>query len=88
MHCYKLGTAGNNPALGCNVLSNMVAIYLSKFFFLTVTVTNHLSQPNSQLPWSLGFHFFFFLSLWGNVDFYARLSKVLLFFDLQFRPQS
>lgn len=44
-------------------------------------------KSSSQLPWSLGLNFFFFLFLWGKVDFYARLTKVLLFFDLQSRPQ-
>lgn len=82
--------AGNNPDSGCNVLSNMVAIYLSKyffFFFKQCYCYPPFEQSSSQLPWSLGLNFFFFLSLWGKVDFYARLTKVLLFFDLQFRPQ-
>lgn len=84
-----LGTSANNPGLGCNVLSNMVAIYLSYFFFLFNCYSYQpFEQPNSELPWSLGLNFFFFLSHWGKVDFYARLSKVLLFFDLHFRPQS
>lgn len=82
-------TAGNNPGLGCNVLSNMVAIYLSKYFFFFFKLCysyQPFEQSSSQLPWSLSLKFFF-LSLWGKADFYARLTKVLLFFDLQFRPQ-
>lgn len=58
------------------------------FFFFLFNSYQPFEQPNSQLPWSLGLNFFFLLSLWGKVDFYARLSKVLLFFDLQFRPPS
>lgn len=62
-------TADNNPGVGCNVLFNMVAIFLSKHFKKIQQLKKlhygyqQFEQPTSQLLWCLGLNFVFLLSI-------------------------